>query len=434
MVREDIKGETLIYEREELQLSLIKDSRLAEEGRQKIEWVKRHMPVLNSLEEELQQKQPFKGETLAICLHLEAKTAYMAEVFQAGGAEVVITGSNPLSTQDDVAAALVEEGIIVFAWHAATEEEYRDHLSHTLEHEPDLVIDDGGDLISLLHQSYPQKTAKVKGGAEETTTGLIRFRAMEREGVLSFPIIAVNDAYCKYLFDNRYGTGQSVWDGIMRTTNLLISGKKVVVAGFGWCGRGVAMRAKGLGARVFVCEVNPIRALEAQTEGYAVLPSEEAAAIGDVFITATGCKEIFTERHFLKMKDGAILANTGHFNVEIDKKALERMSIAQKQVRTNIVEYMLVNGRRLYLLSEGRLVNLASGDGHPAEIMDLSFAVQVKAMQYLKENHKNLAPQVIPFPRELDEEIARRKLKSMGVSIDMLSKEQEKYLRSWRID
>ncbi len=414
-------------------MSIIRDQKLAPEGRDKIDWVKQHMPVLKKLELEFLESQPFKGLKIAICIHLEAKTAYMAEVFARSGAEVSITGSNPLSTQDAVCAALVESGVNVFAWYNATEKEYNDHIYHTLSTEPDLIIDDGGDLITMLHQEFPALTDKVTGAAEETTTGLLRLRSMEKEGVLSFPVIAVNDALCKYLFDNRYGTGQSVWDGIMRSTNLLIAGKTVVVAGFGWCGRGVAMRARGLGARVVISEIDPVRALEAIMEGYEVMPLMDAAPMGDIFVTVTGCKGIIQRKHLVQMKDGAILSNAGHFDIEIDKPALQDITLSSRVVRPNIEEFIVGKGKKLFLLAEGRLVNLAAGDGHPAEIMDLSFALQFLAMNYLRENKGKLLPGVIPIPGEIDRKVADLKLEALGVNIDTLEADQKRYLETWKI-
>ena len=412
-------------------MSTIRDLSLAPAGKLKINWVREHMPVLNALAEEFRTTKPFAGLRIAICLHLEAKTAYMAKVLQESGAEVTITGSNPLSTQDDVAAALVEDGITVHAWYGATNEEYEDHLHKTLQSEPHLIIDDGGDLVTLLHTDYPHLISQVRGGAEETTTGLIRLRAMAAEGVLKIPMMAVNDAYCKYLFDNRYGTGQSVWDGIMRATNLVVAGKTVVVAGYGWCGKGVALRARGLGARVIVCEVDPIRAVEAVMDGNAVMPLLDAAALGDIFVTVTGCQGVLGREHFLRMKDGAILCNAGHFDVEIDKRALFALAETRRPAREN-VEAFEFNGKKIYLLAEGRLVNLAAADGHPAEIMDLSFALQVEALYYLHENYGKLKNNVISLPRTIDEKVARRKLKALGIAIDQLTSSQELYLRSWK--
>jgi adenosylhomocysteinase len=390
------------------------------------------MPVLNHLITEHQAEQPFKGLKMTVCIHLEAKSAYMAKAFRACGAVVTITGSNPLSTQDAIAAALVEDGIEVFGWHGATPDEYSQHIRNALDQGPQLVIDDGGDLITMLHAERRDLLGQVIGGAEETTTGLIRLRAMAEEGALTFPVIAVNDAMCKYMFDNRYGTGQSVWDGIMRTTNLLIAGKTVVVSGFGWCGRGVAMRAAGLGANVIVTEVEPIHALEAVVEGFRVMPMREAAGLGDIFVTTTGCRDIIGEEHIPLLKDGAILSNAGHFDVEINKQALATFGRLSGQPRQNIDEYEMNNGRRIYLLGEGRLVNLAAGDGHPAEIMDLSFALQFGAMLYLLREGKKLPNAVIKLPYEYDQQTASIKLKALGINIDKLSCEQEEYLKHWQ--
>lgn len=415
-------------------MSSIKNPEKAPEGHRRIDWVSRHMPVLNKLIEEYRSEKPFKGIKMAVCIHLEAKSAYMAKAFKKCGADVVITGSNPLSTQDAIAAALVEDGIEVYAWHAATSEEYHDHIRSTIDTGPNLIIDDGGDLITMLHRDRPDLLDKVIGGAEETTTGLIRLRAMAEEGKLAFPVIAVNDAMCKYLFDNRYGTGQSVWDGIMRTTNLLISGKTVVVSGYGWCGRGVAMRAAGLGANVIITEVDPVHALEAAVEGYRVMPMKEAAALGDFFVTTTGCRHIIASEHIPMLKDGAILSNAGHFDVEIDKEALNSEGEYMGRPRDNIDEYRFKDGRRVYLLGEGRLVNLAAGDGHPAEIMDLSFTLQYMAMHHLLREKGKLPKEVIKLPDELDRQTAALKLEAMGISIDTLSRSQEEYLKSWQID
>lgn len=413
-------------------MSAIRHPELAPEGHRRIEWVSRHMPVLNRLIETHRQAQPFKGLTMAVCIHLEAKSAYLAKAFKECGADAVITGSNPLSTQDAIAAALADEGIEVYGWHGATTAEYNSHIRSVVDSAPRLIVDDGGDLITMLHQERPDLLPEVIGGAEETTTGLIRLRAMAAEGKLKFPVIAVNDSLCKYLFDNRYGTGQSVWDGIMRTTNLLIAGKTVVVSGFGWCGRGVAMRAAGLGANVIITEIEPVRALEAVVEGFRVMPMKEAAALGDIFVTTTGCREIIGADHFPLMKDGAILSNAGHFDVEIDKIALASLAEPGGQPRENIDQYVLEDGRRIYLLGEGRLVNLAAGDGHPTEIMDLSFALQFMAMLYLLEERDSLPGCVLKLPQECDHEVAKLKLESMGVEIDRLSASQEAYLKSWQ--
>ncbi len=409
----------------------IRDRNLAATGYKKIEWVSKHMPILNRIREKYSAEQPLRGNRVAISVHLEAKTAYLALTLRELGAQLAVTGSNPLSTQDDVAAALLQEGIPVFAWHNATNAEYVAHLTATLQIKPDYVIDDGGDLVNLLHISERSLLPAVKGGCEETTTGVQRLQAMAREGVLAFPMIAVNNALCKHLFDNRYGTGQSSWDGIMRTTNLVIAGKTVVVAGYGWCGKGVAARAKGLGARVVVCEVDPVKALEALMDGYAVMPALEAARIGDFFISVTGCTGVWREEHFRLMKDGAILANAGHFDVEIDKVALTKLAVEKTEARKNITEYRLADGRRLYLLAEGRLVNLAAGDGHPVEIMDLSFALQILSLLYLKDQAGKLAPGLYPVPPETDRLVAGLALEAFGIRIDTLTASQEKYLNSF---
>ncbi|HHU51200.1 MAG TPA: adenosylhomocysteinase [Firmicutes bacterium] len=408
---------------------LVRDLSLAPAGRRKIEWVERHMPVLNVIRQRHQQARPLAGKKIAVSVHLEAKTAYLALTLNSLGAEVSVTGSNPLSTQDDVAAALVDYGLSVYAWHGATEEEYFSHLSNTLSIGPEYIIDDGGDLVYLLHTKEQDLLRTVVGGCEETTTGVHRLRGLAEQGRLKFPMIAVNDAYCKHLFDNRYGTGQSSWDGIMRTTNLLIAGKTVVVMGYGWCGKGVAMRAKGLGAQVIICEVDPVRALEALMDGFSVLPALEAACHGDIFVTVTGCTGVLREEHFQVMKDGVLLANAGHFDVEIDKKALAAMAVERREARHNITEYRLPDGRRLYLLGEGRLVNLAAGDGHPAEIMDLSFALQVLSVLYLNEQGRQLSPGVYSVPQELDRQVAELALAANGVRIDTLTTEQINYIK-----
>ncbi|MFD0672023.1 adenosylhomocysteinase [Cohnella sp. GCM10027633] len=411
--------------------SIVRDRALAPEGKLKIDWAQAHMPVLNRIREQFERDQPFKGLRVAISLHLEAKTAYLAKVVQAGGAEVVITGSNPLSTQDDVCAALVEDGITVFAKYNPDPVEYKDLMVKTLETKPDLIIDDGGDLVGILHAERQDLLEKVRGGAEETTTGILRLKAMEKDGSLKFPMVAVNDAYCKYLFDNRYGTGQSVWDGINRTTNLVVAGKTVVVNGYGWCGKGVAMRAKGLGAHVVVTEVDAIRAVEAYMDGFTVLSMEEAAKVGEFFVTVTGNKDVIRGEHIANMKDGAILSNAGHFDVEVNLVELAAMSVSKRIVRRNIEEYQLKDGRRIYVLAEGRLVNLAAGDGHPAEIMDMTFALQALSLRYVNENYEQIGSQVVNVPYELDEQVARTKLESLGIKIDALSAEQKAYLESW---
>lgn len=413
---------------------IVRDINLAQAGRLKIDWVQAHMPVLNMIRAGFERTRPFAGVRVAMSIHLEAKTAYLAEVLKAGGAAVAISGSNPLSTQDDVAAALAAAGINVYAWHGATAEEYGQHLLKVLDTGPRIVIDDGGDLVHLLHTVRTGLAADVLGGCEETTTGVLRLRAMERAGRLLFPMVAVNDARCKYLFDNRYGTGESVWAGILRTTNLLTAGKTVVVLGYGWCGRGVAMRARGLGAQVVVCETDPVKAVEAHMDGYRVLSSDQAAAVGDIFITVTGCRDILRERHFRRMKDGALLANAGHFDVEINIPELAGAGVSRRTVRQNIEEFTLPDGRRLYLLGEGRLVNLAAGDGHPAEIMDMSFALQALSAQYLLEHGKELERRVYLVPGELDRRVAELKLQSLGIEIDRMTPEQISYVNDWRCE
>lgn len=407
---------------------IVRDINLAPAGRMKIDWVQAHMPVLNTIGKEFERDLPFKDTRVALSVHLEAKTAYLAEVIRAGGAEVAVTGSNPLSTQDDVAAGLAAAGIKVYAWYNATDGEYREHLLSVLENKPQIIIDDGGDLINLLHTVLREQAGEVIGGCEETTTGVRRLENLEREGKLLFPMLAVNNAYCKFLFDNRYGTGESVWSGIMRTTNLVVAGKAVVVLGYGWCGKGVAMRARGLGARVIVCEIDPIKAIEALMDGYQVMGSEEAARAGDIFITVTGCSDVLNRRHFSVMKDGAILANAGHFDVEINKAHLAGMAVERRQARHNIEQFTLPGGCKLYLLAEGRLVNLAAGDGHPAEIMDMSFAIQALSARYIKENAGSLVKKLYPVPGEIDCRVAALKLKSLGIVIDSLTEEQETYL------
>jgi adenosylhomocysteinase len=411
--------------------SIVTNMALAPEGHLKIDWVQAHMPVLNRIREQFEKEQPFKGLKVAISLHLEAKTAYLAKVVKAGGAEVTITGSNPLSTQDDVCAALVEDGITVYAKYNPSAQEYKELLIKALETKPDLIIDDGGDLVSILHSERQDLLSQIRGGAEETTTGILRLKAMEKEGKLQFPMVAVNDAFCKYLFDNRYGTGQSVWDGINRTTNLVVAGKTVVVAGYGWCGKGVALRAKGLGAQVVVTEIDPIKAVEAYMDGFTVLSMSEAAKIGDYFVTVTGNRDIIRREHYEVMKDGAILSNAGHFDVEVNKVDLDALSVSKRTVRRNIEEYQLTDGRKFYLLAEGRLVNLAAGDGHPAEIMDMTFALQAVALKYVNEQYEGIGKKVVNVPFELDQQVAKFKLESLGIKIDSLSTAQRDYLDSW---
>ncbi|MGN0733306.1 MAG: adenosylhomocysteinase [Emergencia sp.] len=409
----------------------IRDISLAPSGHQKIEWVRNNMPLLRGLEEEFIQTKPFEGIKISLSVHLEAKTAYLCKVLAAGGAQMSVTGSNILSTQDDVAAALVDDGLMVFAYHGATPEEYDRHIEMCLEHKPNIIIDDGGDLVGMLHTKRPDLAEEVWGGCEETTTGVIRLKAMAREGVLRFPMVAVNDADCKHLFDNRYGTGQSVWDSIMRNTNLIVASKTVVVAGYGWCSRGIAMRAAALGAKVIVTEINPVKAIEARMDGFDVMTMDKAAPLGDIFVSATGCCKTITVEHMLKMKGGAILTNAGHFNCEIDMDGLEAAAVSKKETRKNIMGYELSNGRMVNVIGEGRLVNIAAADGHPAEIMDMSFAVQALSAMYIRDNYKELANDVIDVSREIDDVVARRKLAAWGIEIDTLTPEQEEYLNSW---
>ncbi|MBQ6253999.1 MAG: adenosylhomocysteinase [Bacteroidales bacterium] len=426
--------------------SEIRNPGLWESGELKISWVRDHTPLLMGLDKEFKETKPFKGLKIALSVHLEAKTARLCEVLSDGGAEMYITGSNPLSTQDDVAAALVHEGLNVFAVHGATPEEYERGIRKVIEAGPNIIIDDGGDLVTMIHENYPQLIQNVIGGCEETTTGILRLRAMEKEGRLKFPMMLVNDADCKHLFDNRYGTGQSVWDGINRTTNLIVAGKDVVVAGYGWCGKGVAMRAKGLGARVIVTEVDPIKAMEAVMDGFRVMTMREAAPVGDIFVTVTGCEDVIIEEHFLLMKDGAICCNAGHFDCEVAVAKLKKMAVSSGPARQNIERYNLPNGRKIHILAEGRLVNLAAGDGHPAEIMDMSFAIQALSAKYLADNKAALRQAQGPdtvgepveppcpgnmlhnVPEEIDREVARRKLADWGVTIDTLTERQKVYL------
>lgn len=408
--------------------SMIRDIKLAPSGHDKIAWVKNFMPVLRSIDEEYSKTKPFAGKKVVITMHLEAKTAYLALVFKNAGAEVIATGSNPLSTQDDVVAALVEDGVTVYSWYNCTNEEYDMFIDKALDCNPDMIIDDGGDLVARIHNERPELIDRIIGGSEETTTGVIRLKALAEQGKLKFPMIAANDAYCKYLFDNRYGTGQSTWDGIMRTTNLVIAGKTVVIAGYGWCGKGGAMRAKGLGANVVITEVDPIKAIEAVFDGFRVMPMEEAAKIGDIFLTLTGCDNVINEKHFALMKDGAIMANSGHFDVEINKVDLLKNSVSHRSVRKNIEEYVQKDGRKLYLLAEGRLVNLAAGDGHPAEIMDLSFGVQFFSALHILNHHQEMENKVYLMPEEINTKIAQIKLKALGVELDELTEEQKAYL------
>lgn len=411
--------------------SIIKDLSLAPSGYDRLEWVKNNMPVLTALKNELQKTRPLAGKRVACCLHLEAKTGYLLLTLQAAGAQVVACASNPLSTQDDVVAALADSGITVFAVHGESVEDFHRYLHMTLDFEPDAIIDDGADLITLLVKERPSQAEHIIGGCEETTTGIFRLRSMDKSNSLVFPVIAVNDAYMKYLFDNRYGTGQSVWDGINRTTNLVVAGKNVVVAGYGWCGKGVSMRALGMGARVIITEIDPIKANEAIMDGFEVMPMSEAAKIGDLFITVTGNINVIREEHMKLMKDNVIMANAGHFDVEINKGDLNKLAVEKRTVRNNIEEFLLPDGRRLYLLAEGRLVNLAAGDGHPAEVMDLSFSLQALSLIYVIENRDKLGPHVYNVPEEIDQRVATLKLQASKCSIDVLTEEQSQYLASW---
>lgn len=411
----------------------VKNLKLADEGQKRIDWAEREMPVLRSIRARFRKEQPLKGIRMACCLHVTTETANLAITLKAGGADVLLNASNPLSTQDDVASALVKNHkISVFAIKGEDNKTYYKHINAALDHRPQITMDDGADLVSVLHKERPRQLTEVIGGTEETTTGVIRLRAMEKDAVLAYPIVAVNDALTKHLFDNRYGTGQSTLDGILRATNILFAGKTVVVAGYGWCGRGVASRAKGLGAHIIVTEIDPLRAMEAVMDGFSVMPMAKAAAIGDVFITLTGDVSVLRAEHFSKMKDGAILCNSGHFNVEIDIPALEKMSKHRKTLRPFVEEFLLPNGRRLHLLGDGRLINLTSAEGHPASVMDMSFANQALSAEYMVRNARSLAKRVYSVPEEIDKEIARLKLASMGVVVDKLTAQQEKYLSSWQ--
>lgn len=408
----------------------VKDLSLADRGELLIEWASRHMPVLNQISKRFEVEKPLKGLKVGACLHVTKETAVLIRALVAGGADVALCGSNPLSTQDEVAAALAKMGVNVYAWRGETVDEYYWCINRVIDHEPVITLDDGADLVSTLHSSRVDALENVKGGTEETTTGVMRLKAMARKGILKYPIIAVNDAYTKYLFDNRYGTGQSTIDGILRATNVLLAGKKFVVCGYGWCGRGIALRARGMGANVIVTEVNPIRALEAVMDGFQVMSMSEAASIGDIFVTATGNINVIRKEHMLKMKDGAILANSGHFNVEVSIPDLEEVSTSKRTIKPNLEEYVLKDGRRIYLLAEGRLVNLAAAEGHPSEVMDMSFSNQALCVEYLAKKPR-MEPNVYAVPREIDETIAKLKLKSMGIEIDEMTEEQKKYIESW---
>ncbi len=408
----------------------VKDLSLAEQGSLLIEWASAHMPVLAQIKQRFEKEKPLKGAVLGACLHVTKETAVLVQALRAGGAKVALCGSNPLSTQDEVAAALAKMGVNVYAWRGETTEEYYWSVNKTIDHKPIITLDDGADLVSTLHSKRKEALTIVKGGTEETTTGVVRLRAMEKAKALRYPIIAVNDAYTKYLFDNRYGTGQSTIDGILRATSVLLAGKNFVVCGYGWGGRGLATRARGMGAHVIVTEVNPVKALEAAMDGFQVKSLNEAARIGDIFVTVTGDTSVIRNEHMLKMKDGAILANSGHFNVEINIPDLEGLSASKRTLRPNLEEYKLKNGKKLFLLAEGRLVNLASAEGHPSEVMDMSFANQALCVEYLAKT-KRLAPRVYDVPREIDDRVATLKLKSMGITIDKLTAEQKRYIASW---
>ena len=414
-------------------MSIVKDPSLAEYGRMKIEWVQDFMPALSEIRRRFEREKPFAGKKITMSIHMEAKTAYLATCLAAGGAEVHATGCNPLSTQDDVAAGLASLGVNTYAVYGVNAKEYQELLVAALSCHPDLIIDDGGDLLDLLTGAYRHLGDRIIGGAEETTTGIHRLHARAREGLLPFPMMDVNDAKCKHYYDNKYGTGQSVWDAIMHTTNLLVAGKTVVVAGYGYCGRGVAMRARGMGANVIVTEIDPIKALEATMDGCRVMPMDEAAKEGDIFVTTTGCRDVITARHFAVMKDNAFLSNAGHFNVEVNGEELEKMAVRVYKRRNDIVGYEMADGRTLNLLAEGRLVNLASGNGHPAEIMDMSFALQALSLEYLLKNGAKLDKQVYDIPQEIDDAVALMKLRGMDLHIDHLTDEQVAYLSGWQV-
>ena len=414
-------------------MSHIKDASLAPAGLKKIEWVRDHMPALSQIEKQFEKEQPFKGLRIAVSVHLEAKTANLGLVLKKGGAEVFLTGCNPLSTQDDVAAAVAQMGVETFGMYGVTPQEYEDLLAETLSFHPHLIVDDGGDLINLLGGRCKEYADALIGGCEETTTGIHRLKAREREGVLPCPMMAVNDAKAKHYYDNKYGTGQSVWTAIMDTTNLITAGKTVVVAGYGWCGKGVAMRAKGMGANVVVTEIDPFKALDATMDGFRIMKMDEAAKIGDIFVTVTGCKDVIVPRHFAVMKDNAILCNAGHFDCEIDVAYLKSAAVKCEERRKNIMGYTLEDGRTLNVLGEGRLVNLACGMGHPAEVMDMSFAVQALSLKWLAGHREELVKKVYNVPDSIDDEIGRCKLSAMGIDIDQLTPEQEAYLAGWQV-
>lgn len=410
----------------------VKDRGLAEAGTLQIEWATQHMPVLSGIADRFSREKPLKDISLSACLHVTKETGVLIQTFLAAGAKVALCGSNPLSTQDDVAAALVERGVDVYAWREQRNEEYYWCIERVVDNHPVITLDDGADLVSLLHSRQTDVLQNVKGGTEETTTGVQRLRAMEKNNELKYAIFAVNDAYTKHLFDNRYGTGQSTLDGILRSTNILLAGKNFVVSGYGWCGKGLAIRAQGMGANVIVTEVDAIRALEAIMNGFRVMTADEASKVGDIFVTVTGDVRVIRKEHMLQMKDGAVLANSGHFNVEIDTKSLQEIAVSRKHIRQNLDEYMLPNRRRLYLLAEGRLVNLAAAEGHPSEVMDMSFANQALTVEHIARQEK-MTPKVYAVPKEIDEKVAALKLNALNVRIDSLTEEQKKYLGSWEM-
>lgn len=410
----------------------IKDPRLSPKGKLLTEWASMHMPVLNQIKQRFTKEKTLKGVRISACLHVTKETSVLMDTLLAGGADVALCGSNPLSTQDEIASYLAEKGVHVYAWRGQTTEEYYWCVQKVIDHKPSITVDDGADVIGTIHSKRTEVLPNMKGGTEETTTGVVRLRAMAQAGALKYPIIAVNDAYTKYLFDNRYGTGQSTLDGILRATSILLAGKNFVVAGYGWCGRGLALRARGMGASVIVTETNPVKALEAVMDGFRVMPMDEAAGIGDIFVTVTGNVGIIRKEQMEKMRDGAILANSGHFNVEINIPELEGMAASKREIRPNLEEYRLNDGKRLYLLGEGRLINLAAAEGHPSEVMDMSFANQALCVEHITKNDR-LPPKVHTVPKEIDEQIAKLKLDSMHVRIDRLTKEQRKYLSAWEL-
>lgn len=413
-------------------MSKIKDIKLAKLGKLKIDWAESRMPVLMGVRKRFIEERPLRGLKIGCCLHNTKETAVLVKTLKAGGADVALCGSNPLSTQDDVVAALIKERVPVFAWRGLNNKDYYWCLNKVLDMRPDITMDDGGDLVSTIHSRRKELIKNIIGGTEETTTGVIRFRAMEKDGILKYPIIAVNDARSKYLFDNRYGTGQSTIDGILRATSVLLAGKNFVIAGYGWCGRGIALRAKGMGANAIITETNSLRALEAVMDGFRVMEMAQAAKIGDIFVTATGDKNVINKKHFLAMKSGSILANSGHFNVEINIGDLEKLSRGKKKIRENVEEYELKNGKKIYLLAKGRLVNLAAAEGHPAEVMDMSFSIQVLVVEWLKKEGRNLKSKVYRVPEIIDKKVSRFKLTAMGIKIDKLTQEQKNYLENWK--